>query len=116
LLAPLHEHRPDPKRRRPYDELRVWLLLYFFNPILDSMRGLQRASDIPELRQQLKLPRFSFGAFSENAAVFDPELLTPILESIGEKLTGLEPDARLRDNCLDVSNLVDGSQTDKAHV
>jgi hypothetical protein len=95
LLAPLHAHRSDPKRNLHYDELCVWLLLYFFNPILDSMRGLQQASDIPELRQQLKLPRFSLGSFSENAAVFDPELLIPILESVGEKLTNLESDTRL---------------------
>jgi len=95
LLAPLHDHRADPKRNLHYDEFCVWLLLYFFTPILDSMRGLQQASDIPELRQQLKLPRFSLGSFSESAGVFDPELLVPIMESIGAKLRDIEPDARL---------------------
>jgi hypothetical protein len=95
LLTPLHDHRPDPKRNLHYDELCVWLLLYFFTPILDSMRGLQQASDIPELRKQLRLPRFSLGSSSENAAAFDPELLVPIMEALGEKLTDVETDRRL---------------------
>lgn len=96
LLEPLHDHCADPKRNLHYDEFCVWLLLYFFTPILDSMRGLQQASDIPELRQSLRLPRFSLGSFSENASVFDPELLIPIMKRMGESLDEIEPDARLR--------------------
>jgi hypothetical protein len=95
LLAPLHDHRPDAKRKLHYDEYCVWLLLYFFNPILDSMRGLQQASDIPELRKQLKLPRFSLGSFSEAGSVFDPELLVPIIEELGESLENMDSNQQL---------------------
>ena len=95
LLAPLHDCCPDPKRRLHYDEYCVWLLLYFFTPVLDSMRGLQQASTIDSLRKQLNLPRFSFGSFSEAGSVFDPELLRPILEQIGERLENMEPNQRL---------------------
>ena len=57
LLEPLHEHCPDPKRKLHYDEYCAWLLIYFFTPVIDSMRGLQQASDIDSLRQSLGLPR-----------------------------------------------------------
>jgi len=95
LLAPLHDHCPDPKRNLHYDEYCVWLLLYFFNPILDSMRGLQQASDIRALREQLKLPRFSLGSFSESGSVFDPQLLVPIIDQLGESLENIEPNQQL---------------------
>lgn len=90
LLAPLHDHRPDPKRKLHYDEFCAWLLIYFFTPVLDSMRGLQQASDIASLRRRLKLPRFSLGSFSEAAGVFDPKLLASIVEELGESLQDIE--------------------------
>ena len=96
LLAPLHEHCPDPKRKLHYDEFCAWLLIYFFTPVLDSMRGLQQASDIDSLRQRLKLPRFSLGSFSEAAGLFDPALLAKIVEEIAECLPDIEKDPRLR--------------------
>lgn len=95
LLAPLHDHGADPKRILHYDEYCAWLLLYFFTPAIDSMRGLQQASEFPSIRRQLGLPRFSFGSFSEAGQVFDPNLLVPIIEQLGDCLTDLEPDERL---------------------
>lgn len=56
LLKPLLEHRDDPKRKLHYDSFYVWLLLCFFTPILDSIRGLQQASDLPEIQKRLNLP------------------------------------------------------------
>jgi hypothetical protein len=96
LLRPLHAHRSDPKRTLHYDELCAWLLLYFFSPILTSLRGLQQASTLEQLQRQLGLPRFSLGSFSEAGAVFDPGLLVPIMEQIGERLSDIETDQRLR--------------------
>jgi len=95
MLAPLREHCPDPKRLLHYDEYCVWLLLYFFTPIIDSMRGLQQASDIESLRKRMNLPRFSLGSFSEAGSVFDPALLEPIIEQLGDCLEDIEPNKRL---------------------
>ena len=95
LLEPLHEHCPDPKRKLHYDEYCAWLLIYFFTPVIDSMRGLQQASDIDSLRQSLGLPRFSLGSFSEAANVFDPRLLAGIIEEISDCLPDIEPDKHL---------------------
>jgi hypothetical protein len=96
LLRPLHEHCPDPKRLLHFDEYCAWLLLYFFTPALDSMRGLQQASEFDAVRRKLDLPRFSLGSFSEAGTVFDPELLVPIMEQIGQCLGDLETDERVR--------------------
>lgn len=100
LLAPLREHRPDPKRCLHYDEFCAWLLLYFFTPVLTSMRGLQQASDLPALQRKLNLPRFSLGSFSEAGNIFDPALLEPIMTAIGDRLKDIEPDKRLCPNGL----------------
>ena len=95
LLAPLHAHRPDPKRKLHYDEYCAYLLLYFFTPILDSMRGLQQICDFDQIKNKLGLPRFSLGSFSEAGAVFDPELLTPLIAQIGARLEDIALDPRL---------------------
>jgi len=97
VLAPLHDHCCEPKRKLHYDEFCAWLLIYFFTPVLDSMRGLQQASDIESLRRRLKLPRFSLGSFSEAATVFDPQLLGAIVEEMGQALSDIEPRQRLLD-------------------
>lgn len=97
LLAPLHDHRPDPKRTLHYDEYCAYLLLYFFTPILDSMRGLQQICDFDKIKTKLGLPRFSLGSFSEAGAVFDPALLVPIIEQIGGRLDDIASDPRLTD-------------------
>lgn len=95
VLRTLHDERPDPKRRLHYDELCAWLLLYFFSPVLTSLRGLQQASLFDEIQRRLKLPRFSLGSFSEAGTVFDPELLVPIMEQIAGELGDIETDPRL---------------------
>lgn len=95
MLAPLRENCPDPKRQLHYDQYCAWLLLYFFTPVLDSMRGLQQASDIDSLRKRMKLPRFSLGSFSEASGLFDPELLAPIIEELGLCLEDIEPNKHL---------------------
>jgi len=96
LLAPLHAQRPDPKRQLHYDHYCAWLLLYFFTPVLTSMRGLQQASGFEQIQRKLGLSRFSLGSFSEAGNVFDPQLLVPIVERIAARLDDIEPDARLR--------------------
>jgi hypothetical protein len=98
LLRPLHGHRVDPNHNRDlhFDEYCAYLLLYFFTPILDSMRGLQQASLFETVQRTLGLPRFSLGSFSEAGNVFDPALLVPIIEQISGRLADIEPDPRLQ--------------------
>ncbi len=108
LLRPLHDHCDCPNRELHYDEYVTYLLLYFFTPILTSMRGLQQASNFDSLRKKLRLPRFSLGSFSEAGTVFDPELLVPIIEQLAARTTPLLRDKRLT-NLPRLPVLVDGS-------
>jgi hypothetical protein len=97
LLRPLHKHCADPKRKLHYDEYCAYLLLYFFTPILTSMRGLQQASEFKSLQRKLGVRRFSLGSFSEAGTVFDPALLVPIIEEISSCLGDIAPDSPLSD-------------------
>jgi hypothetical protein len=87
------------------------LLLGLFNPVVDSLRGLQQASELESVQKRLDLSRVSLGSFSEASRVFDAELLKPILEEIGEQLTPLGRDRRLAD-VPHTLTLVDGTLVD----
>ena len=107
-LRPLHWHQDCPNRRLHYDEYVAYLLLYFFTPVITSMRGLQQASDLPGLQRKLGLPRFSLGSFSEAADVFDPERLVPIIGELRDRLSPLAADDPLAGMDLDLT-AVDGT-------
>jgi len=84
------------------------VLLYLFNPIVTSLRGLQQASDFKKVQKKLGSPRASLGSLSESVAVFEPERLKPIIESLSEKLSPIAADKRLAD-VRQTLTLVDGS-------
>ena len=115
-LAPLLERLHDVgcdrdragNRDLHYDEFCLLLLLGLFNPVVDSLRGLQQASELESVQKRLELGRVSLGSFSEASRVFDAELLKPILEEIGEQLTPLGRDRRLAD-VPHTLTLVDGT-------
>ncbi len=86
LLAPLHAHKDCHNRKLHYDEYVAYLLLYFFTPVLDSLRGLQQASNFKSLQRKFGLRRFSLGSFSAAGRVFDPELLEPIIGELAAQL------------------------------
>jgi len=108
LLRPLHDHCDCPNRKLHYDEYVAYLLLYFFTPVLDSMRGLHQASGFDVLKRKLKLGRFSLGSFSEAGSVFDPELLQPIIEKLAEEVSGIAQNPRFDSLGLDIVG-VDGT-------
>ena len=108
LLKPLHEHKDCPNRDLHYDELVAFILLYFFTPVLTSMRGLQQASKFEIVKKKLGLHRFSLGNFSESAAVFDPGLLAKIVEQLAQTVTTVADNPRLA--ALDLAiTAVDGT-------
>ena len=108
LLQPLHDHCACPNRVLHYDEYAAYLLLYFFTPVLTSMRGLQQASNFDSLQKKLGLPRFSLGSFSEAGTIFDPQLLAPIIEQLEAQISPLLTDGRLK-NVPRLPTIVDGS-------
>src|SRR5689334_18169422 len=62
------------------------LILYFFNPIIDSLRGVQRITALAKVQNHLKCRRISLASLSEAGAVFDPEPLHNILVELAQQV------------------------------
>jgi hypothetical protein len=112
LLERLHEvgceRDKAGNRELHYDEFCLFLLLGLFNPVVDSLRGLQQASELEKVQERLKVGRVSLGSLSEASRVFDADLLKPILEELAGQLQPLEQDQRLA-GISETITLVDGT-------
>lgn len=111
LLEQLHdvgcERDRAGNRSLHMDEYCMLVLLYLFNPIVTSLRGLQQASELKKVQKKLGCPRAALGSLSESVSVFDPERLRPIIEGLGERLQPIGADKRLGN--IHGLTLVDGS-------
>ena len=79
LLARLHdvgtERDKANNRDLRMDEYCTLVLMWMFSPILTSMRALQQASELDNVRKKPGVRRASLGSLSESVCVFDPEPL-----------------------------------------
>src|ERR1700756_4139314 len=77
LLRSLHHVgcQRDRARNRKlhYDQYCMLILLFLFNPAVQSLRTLQQMSELKNVQKRLGCPRISLGSFSESADVFDPQ-------------------------------------------
>jgi Transposase DDE domain len=104
-LAPLLERLHDAgcardragNRSLHFDHYCLLVLLFLFNPIVTSVRGLQQASELKKVQKRLGCPRTSLGSLSESADVFDPHRLQEIIAELGGQLRPLGRDPRLKD-------------------
>jgi hypothetical protein len=95
-------------RELHYDQYCLLLLLYFFNPIVTSLRGIQQASELKKVQQKLGCQRASLGSLSEATSVFDANRLKEIIGELGGQLGPLAHDERLAD-IKQTLTLVDGT-------
>jgi hypothetical protein len=90
LLGRLHgvgcERDQAGNRDLHMDEYCVLVLLRLFSPLVDSLRGLQQASELEKVRKKLGVGRSSLGSLSESVGVFDPEPLKAIAAELAEQL------------------------------
>jgi hypothetical protein len=88
LLKKIHlagaERDKAGNRRFFYDHYVLLLLLYFFNPSIHSLRALQNASNWKRVQKKLGIRRVSLGSLSEAAAIFDPQLVRPIIRELAQ--------------------------------
>ena len=90
LLGPLLDRLHDDatardragNRRLFYDQYACLLLLFFFNPVVKSLRGIQQASELGKVQGLFGCDRVSRGSLSEASQVFDPELLHALIGDI----------------------------------
>jgi len=95
-------------RELHYDQYAALILLYFFNPIVTSLRGIQQASELKKVQKKLGCSRASLGSLSEAARVFDADLLRGIIGELVDELPILKGNQELRD-IRGIITLVDGS-------
>ena len=112
LLQRLHDDgcQRDQANNRTlhYDQYCMLMLLYLFNPIVTSLRGVQQASELKKVQHKLGCARASLGSLSEATSVFEAERLQEIIAELGDQLRPLAQDSRLSDIQQTIT-LVDGS-------
>jgi hypothetical protein len=76
-------------RRLFFDQYTALLLLYFFNPIVVSLRALQQATKLGKVQRLLGVPRTSLGALSEASGVFAAEPLRQVIQELAGRAVPL---------------------------
>jgi hypothetical protein len=94
LLSKLHEvgctRDMTGNRELHFDDYVLLLLLYLFNPLIDSLRTLQKVAEMPEVQKRLGIKRFSLGSFSESCRVFEPAMLQQIVTQLAGDLLPID--------------------------
>jgi len=65
-----------------FDDYCKSILLFLFNPMINSLRLLMQAAELPKVCRKLGIKRFSLGSFSESVQVFEPELLKQVIAEL----------------------------------
>lgn len=89
------------------DQYCLMVLMWLYNPIIDSLNGLQQASALAQVQKRLGVGRASMGSLSESVTVFDPQPLAELANELSRKLPDRTPE---RFNVMDKKiTAVDGS-------
>ncbi len=112
VLAKLHDNGCGRdragNRKLHFDQYVALILLYFFNPIISSLRGMQQASELKKVQRILGCPRAALGSLSEAAGVFDADLLRGIIGELVDQLAPIRQTTEFKD-LAGIITLVDGS-------
>jgi hypothetical protein len=116
LLLPVLEQLHDNGCQRDragnrllhFDQYAALILLYFFNPIVTSLRGIQQASELSKVQRLLGCPRASLGSLSEASRVFDADLLRGVIGELVDKLPAIRSTTTFNE-IRGIITLVDGS-------
>ena len=112
LLRRLHsvgcERDKAGNRDLHMDQYCALILLFLFSPVVDSLRGIQRVSELRKVQRLLGCGRASLGSLSESVRVFDPELLQGLMAKLAAELTPHARDPRLAELQQTIT-LVDGT-------
>lgn len=95
-------------RELHFDDYVLLVLLWMFNPIIDSMRTLLRVASLPQVQKRLGVKRCSPGSFSESCRVFEPALLKRVVEQLAGELHPVGRQSMFKD-LPGILTLVDGT-------
>lgn len=77
------------------DEYCELVTLCLLNPLIDSLRTLQKTVGLQKVAKKLGVRRFSLGSFSESVRAFEPQRLKAIIDELAGELRPLSKDPRL---------------------
>lgn len=102
LLRPLDRwlrtlRRPDAhgNRRLFADQVVIAHLLAYFSPALKSLRRIEDVFEHPVVRRKFNTPRIPKSTLSDAQRLFDPRLLTPLIDDLRRRVRAQPHDARL---------------------
>ena len=82
-LRPVGTERDRAGNRELYfDQYATLMILYYFNPTVTTLRGLQQFTTLAKVQRLCGVKPTSLGSLSEGARVFDPEALAPIVAEL----------------------------------
>ena len=96
LLERYHEIGNLKNRKLYFDQYLTMIILYFFNPVLTSLRGIQQATTIEAIQNKLEIEKTSLSSLSEAATVFDADLLLLLIKELAAQAMPLEKNAELK--------------------
>jgi len=67
------------------------ILTWLYNPVIDSLRGLQQAIGLSQVPKRLDVGRASLGSLSESVRVLDPDALAGLAAELSAKLPERSP-------------------------
>ena len=105
-LRRMHAH---PNRVLFYDHALTVLLLAFFNPVMRSLRMIEDFSKCALVQDELEVERVCRSTLSDLQSIADASLLEPLIQSLQDKLPGLQKTDGPLGALLKHMRLVDGS-------
>src|SRR6185437_3154987 len=95
-------------RQLHFDDYCKLVLLYTWNPCINSIKMLQEAVGLKSVAKAMGVKRFSDGSFSESVRIFKPEMLKEIINELAGEVQPVPQDPRLAKLNLALT-LVDGT-------
>ena len=96
LLESLHsvgtQRDKAGNRNLHMDQYCLLILMWLYNPVINSLNGLQQTTELEKVRKRLGVGRASFGSLSESVSIFDPEPLAKLAEELSDKLPDRTPE------------------------
>lgn len=108
MLRDLRGAHAHANRKLFFDDVVVAHLLAFFNPALRGLRSIQELFQDAKVQRVFQTPRMPKSTLADAQRVFDPELLTPLIETLQQRLGNL-PKTKPIDTLTRALIAVDGS-------
>ena len=96
LFERFHHVNAHHNRELYFDQYITLILLYFFNPVLTSLRSIQQSSHIDKVKKAVGIKGVGLSTLSDAGNVFDAKLIAPLISELAKKAIPLERDPKLK--------------------